>query len=215
MIYEDLIGVMTDEQIQNQMIWFDNFKIQNTNQKWLACAYIYAKNNKLKEYQARSFASELTLFLTGEMFNTDSDIIYKEDWLDSHLCKKYKEILADMDNEKDDLFWARFIAYLRCFYAHPLSWKYERVTHQINIKVSDYEYEKFIEVDEEKNIDKFIKILTSYDPAESVDFVRDETTRQIVFKVGESVYDLFMTVPYRKKSQKFCACLYQYIESQD
>lgn len=212
MDYEDLVGFMTDEQITNQAkIWLEGFDITDSNQKWLACAYIYALNNGLKEYQARSFASELTLFLTGKMFNTDANLIYREDWLDSHLCRKYQEILDDCDGEKDDFFWARFIAYLRCFYSSPESWHYERTVHQLNVRLTDFEYEQFLSVPREKNIDRFIFLLQSFDHNVPVEYERGATTRQIVFKFGESVYDLLMGVREDKKSLKFLACLYQYI----
>lgn len=203
---------LTNEEIQEKVKgWRDDLNLTDESQRWLAYSYIYAKENDLKEYQARSFASELTLFITGEMIQTDVDLIYREDWIDSHFYEKYQEILIGCNGKQDDMFWGKFISYMMGFYTSPISWHYERVTHQINIKLSEYEYEMFMKVPAKKNIDKFIYLLQSYDPNKSVEFERDESTRQVVFKIGESVYELLMSVPAKKKSQKFLNCLYQYI----
>ena len=212
MIYEDLIGVMTDEQILEKVENFREIDLSDKSHKWLAVTYIYAIAKKLKEYQARSFASELTLFITGEMFDAGVSHIYREEWLDSHLCRKYKELLVEQGYVKDSSFWTKFIGYMLDFYNSADSWHYERTTHQINIRLSDYEYEKFLEVPQEKNIDKFVYLLTEFNAKDPVEWGSGAKSKQIVFKTGESVYLLFMSVPAGKKSEKFLACLYQHIQ---
>lgn len=215
MIYEDLIGVMTDEQIMNEVENFREIDLHDTNHKWLAVTYIYAIGKGLKEYQARSFASELTLFITGEMFDAGVSHIFREEWLDSYLCRKYKELLVEQNYEKGELFWGMFISYMVGFYKSMESWHYERTTHQINIRLTDYEYEKFLEIPKEKNIDKFVYLLTEFNAKDPVEWESGVKTKQIVFKTGESVYLLFMDVPAGKKSEKFLACLYQYLQKKN
>ena len=216
MIYEDMIGFLTDKEILEKIKNYKELDLSNKNQKWLASSYIYAKDNKLKDYQAKSFACEFTLFKTGEMFESDVSDIYREDEIDSHFCEKYKQFLAEENNEKDDLFWAKLKGYMIAFYKSTLSAKYERVRHQTNIKLSQYELKHFLLIPREKNIDKFIFLLENFDSEKGVEFERvGKAESQLVFKYGESVYDLFMSIPAEKKSRKFLVCLYQYIDSLD
>ena len=215
MDYEDLIGNATSKTVEKEAENLRRFGIKidlsDKADEWLICAYIYALNNGLKEYQARSFASEFVLFKTGSIINTDVDFIYREDWLDSYLYDKFQEILADCDGEKDDLFWARFLGFLSAFYRSDKSWHYERVRHQLNVRVSREEYEMFEAVAGDKKIDKFVTLLQEYDSELDFDFERKgKIETQLTFKMGQSVYDLFLSVKAKSKSGRFLRVLYQY-----
>ena len=215
MDYEDLIGNATSKTVEKEAENLRRFGIKidlsDKADEWLICAYIYALNNGLKEYQARSFASEFVLFKTGSIINTDVDFIYREDWLDSYLYDKFQEILADCDGEKDDLFWARFLGFLSAFYRSDKSWHYERVRHQLNVRVSREEYEMFEAVAGDKKIDKFVTLLQEYDSELDFDFERKgKIETQLTFKMGQSVYDLFLSVKAKSKSGRFFRVLYQY-----
>lgn len=215
MKYEDLIGFTSEKEIEKEARALRMFGIEtdlsDEVDRWLICSYIYALNNQLKDYQARSFASEFTLLKTGSIRNCNVDIFYREDWLDSYLCDKYKEILAECDSEKDDLFWARLLGFMTAFYKSTESWHYERVKHQVNVKMSKQEYDLFLSVEGEKKIDKFTTLLTSFDKDAGTDFERlGSADTQLTFKIGESAYDLFMSVPADSKSGRFFTLLYSF-----
>ncbi|MBP5424073.1 MAG: hypothetical protein J6Y78_16695, partial [Paludibacteraceae bacterium] len=101
MNFEDL-NDGTDEQLEKEARKLRDYGItinlDNEVDKWIVCSYTYALDNGLKDYQARSFASEFTLLKTGSIVNTDVNLIYREDWLDSFLCDKFKEILKQNNN---------------------------------------------------------------------------------------------------------------------
>ena len=215
MKYEDLIGFASEKELEKEARALRMFGIEtdlsDEVDRWLICSYIYALNNQLKDYQARSFASEFTLLKTGSIKNCNVDMFYREDWLDSYLCDKYKEILAECDGEKDDLFWARVLGFMSAFYRSSQSWHYERVKHQVNVKLSKQEYEMFMSVEGDKKIDKFHHLLTSFNNDNLADFERiGSADTQLTFKMGESAYDLFMSVPANSKSGRFFALLYSF-----
>ena len=217
MDFEDLIGFKTDKELEKQAITLKDYGIpinlDNEVDKWIVCSYTYALDNGLKDYQARSFASELTLLKTGSIVNTDVNLIYREDWLDSFLCDKFKEILKQNNNEKDDTFWNSFLNFLLRFYKSSQSWHYERVKHQVNVKLSQKEYDAFLSVDGEKNIEKFITLLKSFSKDGKLQFERKgKAEKQVVFKYGESINDCFMNIPAKTKSSRFFIALYQYCE---
>lgn len=215
MDFTDLVGYTNEKEIEKEAEILRSLgitvDISNDTDKWLVCSYIYALNQGLKDYQARSFASEFTLFKTGIIKHTDTNLIYREDWLDSYLCDKFCEILDDCDGEKDDLFWARFLGFMSAFYRSAHSWHYERIKHQVNVKMSEAEYDDFMGVRGEKKIDKFVTLLTHYDSEREFELERKgRAETQLTFKMGESAYDLFMSVPADSKSGRFFTILYQY-----
>lgn len=215
MDFMDLIGYTNEKELEKEAKSLALFGIEidlsDDVDRWLVSAYIYALNQGLKDYQARSFASEFTLLKTGSIRNCNVDMFYREDWLDSYLCDKYKEILAECGGEKDDLFWARVLGFMSAFYRSSQSWHYERVKHQVNVKLSKEEYEMFMQVEGGKKIDKFHTLLTSFNKENVVDFERiGSADTQLTFKMGESAYDLFMSVPADSKSARFFTLLYSF-----
>lgn len=215
MDFMDLIGYTNEKELEKEAKSLALFGIEidlsDDVDRWLVSAYIYALNQGLKDYQARSFASEFTLLKTGSIRNCNVDMFYREDWLDSYLCDKYKQILAECDGEKDDLFWARILGFMSAFYRSSQSWHYERVKHQVNVKLSKEEYGMFMQVEGEKKIDKFHTLLTSFNKENVADFERiGNADTQLTFKMGESAYDLFMSVPADSKSARFFTLLYSF-----
>ena len=215
MDYEDLVGFTNEKELEKEAEILRGLGIPidfNVEaEKWLVCAYIYGLNNGLKDYQARSFASEFVLFRTGSIVQTDVSFIYREDWLDSHFYAVSQEILDDNDGEMDDLYWARFLAYMRAFYGSDRAWHYERIKHQVNVKISAEEHRLFMSVAGEKKIDKFLTLLKAYDERKDFSFERKgKAETQLTFKVGESVYDLFMRVRADSKSARFFTLRYSF-----
>lgn len=217
MDFEDLIGFKTDKELEKQAITLKDYGIPiNPNDeidKWVVRSYAYAINKGLKDYQARSFASEFTLMKTGSIKETDTNLIYREDWLDSFICDRFKEILKENNDEKDDTFWNNFICFLTGFYMSSKSWHYERTKHQVNVKLSQQEYDMFLSVDADRNIDKFVVLLKSFNKDGNLMFERKgKAEKQLVFKFGESINDCFMNIPMKTKSSRFFLALYQYCE---
>ena len=70
--YEELLKNIKEEKIKKNKRELEPYttKILDWNDiddNWLISTYTYAKNNGLTGYKARSFASELTLFLIGKI----------------------------------------------------------------------------------------------------------------------------------------------------
>ena len=167
------------------------------------------KTNKAAETLAKELEG-----LSNEGLHEFFMFFYKMNHMNGYMItnEKFEEFLKVCDNEKDDLFWAMFKGYMVSFYKSDYCTHYERIRHQLNLRLSDFEYEKFLSVPADRNIEKFIFLLRNFDADGDLDYVREgKTSRKITFKYGESVYDLLMRVPAEKKSQKFLLCLYQFI----
>ena len=204
------------ETLEQQTKSFMDLDMGDFGERWLGVSYLYGLNKGMTDYEARSFSSELTLFLTGKLYNTGVELIYKEDWLDSHIYNIFTSKFSEHNLCKDNEFWTDFIDYLEDFYVTDKICYYERVKHQINIKLTEYEYAMFMNIPLEKNIEKFNYLLDFY---KNEDFQYSKhlgkQNKQITFKLGESTYSKFMNLPPTKKSEKFLFLLYYYIHNID
>lgn len=181
--------------------------LNNPDDKWLLVTYTYAKNNGLAGYKARSFASELTLFLTGQIYHTAVELYYDEARLDSHLYKKFNEI--------GNIY--KFINYLVDFYNGSDSWYYEHIRHYLQFKLTDKEKEMFYDIPISKPKQKFLHLLGCWDYSlEGVDFVRDslELSSYFAINLTASEHQQFLKVAGATKTDKFLNLLYYYYQRQ-
>lgn len=212
--YEDLLPNVADGylQFQTKRLQENTGKLDMKNQedKWLAVTYIYALNNQLKEYQARSFASELTLFITNKIYNTDVSFAYREDWIDSYFYDKFQE-LEKKHKTKNKEFWNEFIDFMIQFYKSNQSWKYERVSKYLQFRITEKERGMFNLIPKDKPKEKFIYLIECFDyDLEDIEFSRDDGDLDRNFSINLTVgeYDRFMQVLGKTKTQKFLNLLY-------
>lgn len=202
--YNDLFKLnITDKNLEKFCAkYFQKIDVNNPNEKLLGLAYYYARQKHLKDYQARSFASELTAFLTNELYDTDVSLVYREEWLDSYLFKKMKQ--CDSLNN--------FINYMIKFYKSSKSWKYERVGKYLQFRITEREKEMFDMIPEKRQIDKFNWLLRNYDyTIENSEFNRGlgvPSNKIFGINICTSQYECFMSVAGETKTNKFLNLLY-------
>lgn len=212
--YEDLLPEASNQYLNSQTkILQENvgkLDMGNQGDKWLAVNYIYGLNNGLKDYQARSFASELTLFLTGKIYSTDVGFVYREDWLDSYFYEEFEKISRKYP-EKNKGFWNEFIQFLLGFYKSSLSWHYERVSKYLQFRINESEREMFDMIPMSKPKERFIYLLEHYPfDVEEVEIQRESGDLDRTFSINltRGEYDRFMQVSGSTKTQKFLNLLY-------
>ena len=201
-IYEKIFDKIIDDMKLKRYCERNNFTIdiENKNEKLLGISYYYAKQNNLKDYQARSFASELTAILTKRIYDTGVSLIYNETRLDNYLFKKYGEC----GNLKE------FIEFMLKFYKSQKSWKFERVGKYLQFKVSNEEKDMFKSLPPKKLIDKFNWLLQNYDyKLKNFEYERKGKVDTVLsINIGTSQYDEFMKVKGVAKTRKFLNLLY-------
>lgn len=187
--------------------------LNNADDKWLAVSYLFALDNGLKDYKARSFASELTLLLTNKLYDTDVSLQYNETKLDKHFNDKWEEIRKNVNAENEA--WQHLIIYMLNFYKSEHSWKYERVTKNLKFKVTSEEREMFYNLPAAKPKQKFINLLLDFDYGlKGLQYERrgsDDSSYGVNLTIGE--YERFMSVIGNSKSEKFRNLLYFYYQN--
>lgn len=211
--YEDLIQNTDNEYLQEQTKVMQTklerpLDMESEDDKWLAVTYLYALDNQLLEYQARSFASELTLFITGKLYDTDVYYVYREDWLDSYLFKRFNEMQKQYAKEE---FWQSFIDYMIDFYQSKEIWKYERVSKYLHFRCSTKEREMFDSIPSQKPKQRFFYLLENYDyNIKSIEYRRyaEELDTDFSINLTPSEYYKFMSIVGDNKTDKFLNMLY-------
>lgn len=169
---------------------------------WCALSYYYAKKEGLKEYQARSFATVLTAFLTNKVIHTGVEQVYKESDLDSFLYDKYK-LMEDK----------AFVEYLLLFYKSRESWKYERKMYNVNFRLNQKEWDLLESVPVKRKHDKFLYLIDLWNERHSK-YVNVEhsspLSRVYYIRLSISEYEYFMQVAGDGKTDKFLNMLYNF-----
>ena len=203
-IYDKIFNLkITDKNLERYCkTYFQKIDTDNPTEKILGLSYYYARKKcRLRDYQAKSFASELTAILTNEIIDTDVSLIYREEWLDSYLLKKFDQCTST----------SSFIDYMVKFYKSSKSWKYERVGKHFKVRITGKEMEMFESLPARKNIDKFNWLLLNYDYDIKVhDYNRVGLPPHESFGINlcTSQYENLMSVSGKTKTQKFLNLLY-------
>ena len=208
--YEDLIKNTKEEKIKKNKRELEQYttKILDWNDiddNWLISTYTYAKENGLQSYQARSFASELTLFLTGKIYDVGVKLYYDEARLDSHLYKKFNEIKS-ID---------KFINYLVDFYNGSESWYYEHIRKYLQFRLTEEEKKMFYDIPISKPKQKFLYLLKGFDyNCKGVEYERNgELSTYFAINLTSSEHQKFLSVAGDTKTDKFLNLLYYYYQN--
>lgn len=182
-----------------------NLNLENADDKWLATTYAYAKEQGLRDYKARSFASELTLLLTGQVYDVEVNLYYDEARLDSHLYKKFNEIKS-ID---------KFINYLVDFYNGSESWYYEHIRNYLQFRLTEEEKKMFYNIPISKPKQKFIYLLKSFDyNCNGVEYERSgELSTYFAINLTASEHQQFLKVAGATKTDKFLNLLYYHYQN--
>lgn len=210
--YEDLIKNIKEEKIKKNKRELEQYTtildLNDIADNWLIVTYTYAKENGLQSYQARSFASELTLFLTGKIYDVGVNLYYDEARLDSHLYKKFNEI--------GNIY--KFINYLVDFYNGSESWYYEHIRKYLQFRLTEEEKKMFYDIPISKPKQKFIYLLKCYDynNYNVLKFERaGELSTYFAINLTSSEYQKFLSVAGDTKTDKFLNLLYYYYQNKE
>ncbi|MBQ6350373.1 MAG: hypothetical protein IJI42_05530 [Methanobrevibacter sp.] len=207
--YEELLKDTKEETLTKNKRELEQYTTlldwNDIDDNWLLVTYTYAKNNGLTGYKARSFASELTLFLTGQIYNTAVELYYDEARLDSHLYKKFNEI--------GNIY--KFINYLVDFYNGSESWYYEHIRKYLQFRLTEEEKEMFYNIPISKPKQKFLHLLKNFDyTLKGVEHSRSgELSTYFAINLTSSEHQKFLSVAGDTKTDKFLNLLYYYYQN--
>ena len=124
-------------------------------ERWAAFSNYYGRKHGLNELEAASFSSIISNFMAGMGVSASTDAYFNEEAIENKVINLYNQLPKDVDeiSRKKLLFRQVFD-----LYKNDIE-KYELKNRRIEVRVSEREYQKFLDLPGETKSDKFRNLL--------------------------------------------------------
>ena len=128
-------------------------------ERWAAFSNYYGRKNGLNEFESASFSSIISTFMAGMGVSAGTDAYFNEEAIENKVIDLYNQLpeTADEISRKRMLFRQVFD-----LYKNDIE-KYELKNRRIEVRVSEREYQKFLDLPGETKSDKFRNLLKGDD----------------------------------------------------
>lgn len=128
-------------------------------ERWAAFSNYYGRKHGLNELEAASFSSIISTFMGGMGVSAGTDVYFNEEAIENKVIDLYNQLpeTADEISRKRMLFRQVFD-----LYKNDIE-KYELKNRRIEVRVSEREYQKFLDLPGETKSDKFRNLLKGDD----------------------------------------------------
>lgn len=128
-------------------------------ERWAAFSNYYGRKHGLNELESASFSSIISTFMAGMGVSAGTDAYFNEEAIENKVIDLYNQLPKDVDeiSKKKLLFRQVFD-----LYKNNLE-KYELKNRRIEVRVSEREYQKFLDLPGETKSDKFRNLLKGDD----------------------------------------------------
>ena len=126
---------------------------------WAGFARMWGELNGLSDIEASSFSYMISLVMTGMGVSCGSDMYFREENIEQKILSIYDEVKEQTDNDE-----ALGIAMFKNIYELYLydSEKYSFKTNALNFRLSQTEYDKFMNIPGMRKSDKLRFLLDKY-----------------------------------------------------
>lgn len=128
-------------------------------ERWAAFSNYYGRKHGLNELESASFSSIISTFMAGMGVSAGTDAYFNEEAIENKVIDLYNQLpeTADEISRKRMLFRQVFDLYKNNIE------KYELKNRRIEVRVSEREYQKFLDLPGETKSDKFRNLLKGDD----------------------------------------------------
>lgn len=129
--------------------------INGVAERWAAFSNYYGRKHGLNEFEAASFSSIISTFMAGMGVSAGTDAYFNEEAIENKVIDLYNQLpeTADEISRKRMLFRQVFDLYKKNIE------KYELKNRRIEVRVSEREYQKFLDLPGDSKSDKFRNLL--------------------------------------------------------
>lgn len=155
-IIEDVSVSELEKFLTENHIYLD---LNGVAEKWAAFSNYYGRKHGLNPFESASFSSIISLFMTGMGVSAGTDAYFNEEAIEGKVIGLYNQLPEDADeiSRKKILFMQVFD-----LYKNDIE-KYELKNRRIEVRVSEREYQKFLDLPGETKSDKFRNLLKGDD----------------------------------------------------
>lgn len=124
-------------------------------ERWAAFSNYYGRKHGLNPFESASFSSIISTFMAGMGVSAGTEAYFNEEAIENKVIDLYNQLPKDVDeiSRKKLLFRQVFD-----LYKNNLE-KYELKNRRIEVRVSEREYHKFLDLPGETKSDKFRNLL--------------------------------------------------------
>lgn len=128
-------------------------------ERWAAFSNYYGRKHGLNPFESASFSSIISTFMAGMGVSAGTDVYFNEEAIENKVIDLYNQLPEDADeiSRKKILFMQVFD-----LYKNDIE-KYELKNRRIEVRVSEREYQKFLDLPGETKSDKFRNLLKGDD----------------------------------------------------
>lgn len=151
-IIEDISVEELEEFLTENHIYLN---LDGAAERWAAFSNYYGKKHGLNPFESASFSSIISTFMAGMGVSAGTEAYFNEEAIEGKVIGLYNQLHEDANeiNMKKILFSQVFDLYKNNIE------KYELKNRRIEVRVSEREYQKFLELPGETKSDKFRNLL--------------------------------------------------------
>ena len=133
--------------------------LEGVAERWAAFSNYYGRKHGLNPFESASFSSIISTFMAGMGVSASTDAYFNEEAIESKVIDLYNQLpeTADEISRKRMLFSQVFD-----LYKNDIA-KYELKKRRIEVRVSEREYQKFLDLPGDSKSEKFRKLLKGDD----------------------------------------------------
>lgn len=128
-------------------------------ERWAAFSNYYGRKHGLNPFESASFSSIISTFMAGMGVSAGTDAYFNEEAIENKVIDLYNQLpeTADEISRKRMLFRQVFD-----LYKNDIA-KYELKNRRIEVRVTDRQYQKFLDLPGDSKSEKFRKLLKGDD----------------------------------------------------
>ena len=155
-IIEDISVEELEEFLTENHIYLN---LDGAAERWAAFSNYYGRKHGLNPFESASFSSIISTFMAGMGVSAGTDVYFNEEAIENKVIDLYNQLPEDADeiSRKRMLFRQVFD-----LYKNDIE-KYELKNRRIEVRVSEREYQKFLDLPGETKSDKFRNLLKGDD----------------------------------------------------
>lgn len=155
-IIEDVSVSELEKFLTENHIYLD---LNGVAERWAAFSNYYGRKHGLNELESASFSSIISTFMAGMGVSAGTDAYFNEEAIENKVIDLYNQLPEDANeiSRKKILFSQVFD-----LYKNDIE-KYELKNRRIEVRVSEREYQKFLDLPGETKSDKFRNLLKGDD----------------------------------------------------
>lgn len=155
-IIEDISVEELEEFLTENHIYLN---LEGVAERWAAFSNYYGRKHGLNPFESASFSSIIGTFMAGMGVSAGTEAYFNEEAIEGKVIGLYNRLPEDADeiSRKKILFMQVFD-----LYNNDIE-KYELKNRRIEVRVSEREYQKFLDLPGETKSDKFRNLLKGDD----------------------------------------------------